>query len=128
MKRLFLYSLTAFGLLLAPLRADAGIQDEWTYCTKNKDGSGYCAGTFRGYRNHPDPNTSVHFAYSSNGGSGVQVNYDGQAHVCMTQPGSAVDKMWPMSISHSGNFQLSWDAAGTCTWLYLGNGSADRSF
>jgi hypothetical protein len=128
MKRPILLSLVAATLALAAIPAQAGSQHEWTYCTRYKGGGGYCAGTFRGYRNHADPTASVHFALASNGGYGVQVNYEGRANVCMVPPGSDVEKIWPLALSHSGNFQLSWNAAGECIHLYLGNGSADRDF
>lgn len=110
--------------------AYAGMKLEYGDCIKNKDGSGYCYGTFRGWRNALDANQSVHFGGSYLAGDkGVQFNWHGQALVCMVPAGSPLESWWPSTILNAtGSFAVNWNAQGQCTHVYLGNSSAYREY
>lgn len=117
----------ALGAVSMGSSALAGFTGQSALCATNADGSGYCAGSFLGFRNHPNPQVFASFTDSHSGYREFAAQYapdavtPAQRYGCM--PSSALQSFWPEAMKHDGYFYISWDAQGTCNSLHLAHGS-----
>jgi len=98
------------------------VHSDGAYCAKNPDGSGWCGGTMRGFRNDPGPNTYALFALGHDGTFGFTANYGNQYFRCdfATPPAPAFQSA---VASGNGYFNVYWNAAGSCYWGFAYRGS-----
>jgi hypothetical protein len=123
MLRSFTALLAAFAVLTV---ADAGFAGQSSsagaYCSTNSDGSGGCSGSFNGFRAASDP--QAYAALWNEGTAYAQfiAELNGSYYSCTTTaPGSA----W-FTISSgqpTTSFSISWNSAGTCTFVSMLAGS-----
>jgi hypothetical protein len=62
-------------LALSATSALAGESYDAALCVKREDGSGYCYGTYRGFRNHWSPKTYVEFLFMADSPPRFYVSY-----------------------------------------------------
>jgi hypothetical protein len=88
-------------------------------------GNRHCGGTFRGFRQDPDPNAFAVFTLESQGTSMLylfQASIGGASYSCIAvNPG--LQALWPAAIANRGGFGIYWDEFGHCTQLALANSS-----
>lgn len=116
-------------LLARPNASEAGYTYESAYCTTNSDGSGYCQGTFLGFRNAPGAYDYAQFQNNTTPGYVPKIfyaSYLGKLYACI--PDGDIAAIWPMAMATRGYFNLVWDASGTCHNLWLNNGSYTQNF
>jgi hypothetical protein len=112
-------------ILLVAESSMAGTQwPDSASCYASSSG-GSCSGTLVGFRNSTDPNAEAYFTVYSTG-STISGAFGG-----MTTAGGggycyAPAAMVPLvqeAINHRGYFSVTWNSAGTCTEIYLEQGS-----
>ena len=128
--------------------ASAGARSIHAYCNQANDGSGYCYGTLRGFRDHPDPNAyfrifrTPFFSNASEWGDGIErrmtASLNGRSYSCdferqwgSTTANHATDYYYrnPMFLaadllmSGEGYFRIEWNTGGYCVELTLAAGS-----
>jgi hypothetical protein len=122
-------SLAALGLASV---ASAGYTFESAACFQNADGSGYCNGTFRGWRNHAQSTAYAYFYENQSGSRGFYARYTVPGATTPSNyscsPDASVAAMWGDALANEGRFHINWDAAGICYNLSVYNGSAYSSF
>jgi hypothetical protein len=122
----------AMGVMGVASSASAGSTFQYAYCAANADGSGYCSGNFLGFRNHAGSGTQVYFNHTDWNTKSFRVDYQASSTAAvqtfMCTPSSAVAALWSSAMSHSGYFNIEWDAAGICTRLQLYHGSQYSNF
>jgi hypothetical protein len=122
-------SLVALGT--APL-AFAGSSTDSSSCFQNADGSGYCYGNFRGWRNSSQSTAYAYFTENDSGSRSFYARYtvsgatNPSTYSCI--PDATVSTIWNEALAHRGYFSIYWDVNGTCYSLYLYNGSQYSSF
>ena len=124
MKKLLWASALMTLFVAAP--SHAGTQYEYGVCASYSDGSGYCGGTFLGFRNYSDPTTYAGFHTSSSGTNAFLSNWNGSAHTCLAS--SAVVGLWPQLQTARGYFYVHWNASGICDSVAFTNGSSYANF
>ncbi|MFP2906457.1 hypothetical protein ACLESD_15615 [Pyxidicoccus sp. 3LFB2] len=115
-------------LALSATSALAGESYDAALCVKNADGSGYCYGTYRGFRNHWSPKTYVEFLFMSNSPPAFYVNYQQTStspviDVTCTARTAAMQAMWPLLISNEQYFSVVWNSTGECTYATVSRSS-----
>lgn len=113
--------------------AGAGSTSDYALCYKATDGSGYCYGTLRGFRNHVNPGTYLYFHDNSMGTRSMAVGFPlssptGTISHFGCSPNSAVAALWSKVMAHRGYIEVAWDVNGICTSMYLFNGSNYSDF
>lgn len=108
--------------------AYAGYKTESAYCKKLKDGSGYCYGTFRGFRNNVDAGASAHFERDAYNNGYFSAFLGGGVYQCAAPAGWIGQDLFNRALTASGWFSVNWDATGQCTNIGLGQDSAFREF
>jgi hypothetical protein len=122
MNKVILLSLFVFSV-----SAHAGLSNpNGATCTKNADGSGVCSGTIKGFRNTANSTDYVEFAYNSDPSfvtRAFYASFNGQFMGCSPTATSVVSSVWPMAMDNTDSFQITWDASGTCTNIFLAHSS-----
>lgn len=127
-----LAAVVACGVVGVGSSALAGYTGQSAFCTAYSDGSGFCYGSFLGFRNHPNSLVFASFTDSESGYREFSARYApdstsaAQFYGCM--PGDAVKPLWSAAIQHRGYFYISWGANGLCNRLHLANGSQYSNF
>ncbi len=114
---------------LSPLVANAGALVSGGFlCARSQDGSGYCTGTHDGARNSHGSGDQVSFALDNTGFAYFGALYDGGTYGCTkTTTADSLDALvWNAAASSRNYFYVTWNAAGTCEWVYIGNFSAHQ--
>ena len=112
--------------------AFAGSTTESSYCYKNTDGSGYCYGTLLGFRNNASSSTYARFYKNTSATRSFYAIYTpagataAQGYSCT--PDATVSTLWDKAIRARGYFNIQWNSSGSCTYLYLANGSQYTNF
>jgi hypothetical protein len=131
MKKVLLALVVIVGTLAA-VRSDAGYQlNNFSGCTRNSDGSGYCYGDFLSVRNTANTSDFAYFTINSTtntcffnmstGGSG-----SGQYGSCSFSAAQA--SLCPIALANKGGFRVDFDNAGHCTYMSFQNGSEYSNF
>jgi hypothetical protein len=112
--------------------AYAGYTSESAYCYKNSDGSGACYGSLLGFSNHAGASTQAYFYKNDSGSKSFYGAYTNTSTGVTTSgsctPDAATGALWSKALSLTGYFHIQWDSTGTCTYLYLNNGSQYSNF
>ena len=122
-------SLAALGIASV---ASAGYSYDNGYCFQNADGSGYCYGNLRGWRNHSQSTAYAYFWENDSGSRGFYARYTvsgattPSTYTCT--PDATVSSMWSAALDNQGRFYVYWDTTGTCYSLSVYNGSAYTNF
>jgi len=120
----------AVAAMFVPVMADAGLSSSGFFnCTKNTDGSGSCHGTFLAARNGPGATDQVSFAMDNSGYLYFGAVQGGVGYSCTKNAtASSFDySLWNGMMSDRNYYYVSWDATGTCSWVYVGNMSGYQS-
>lgn len=121
----------SFGLLVALVApASAGQSSSPpAYCVRNSDGSGYCTGTFRGFRNATGSSYAQFTAYPTTLLS-FYGRYGTTSVSCYRSVSSSTDEIgsgmiqrWPMGAPADTYFEIDWDSSGKCTYFFSGTHS-----
>ena len=113
--------------------ASAGSTSESSYCYKNTDGSGGCYGTLLGFRNSTGSSSNYARFYKNTSASrSFYAYYTSSTTTAPTSytctPDATVSTIWDKAIRARGYFNIQWNASGSCTYLYLANGSQYTNF
>jgi hypothetical protein len=115
-------------LVLAAGTATAGGVWHYAGCYTNPDGSGYCYGSFQGFRDQSYAKSYAEFQEVSDGsrsfGAVYQNPYSGNITSAWCIPDASVAALWPEAMNHNGYFHINFTAGGVCNRLTLTNGSA----
>ena len=115
---------------LAPLAAYAGANVPGGFsCSVQSDGSGYCTGTHQGARDSAGFYDQASFTMATDGFAYFGAVYSGTSYSCskIVTAGSLEALTWNAAISSRNYFYVTWDSAGTCEWVYIGNMSAHQN-
>lgn len=108
-------------LAVVPSQAQAGYKAESSLgCYKRADGSGYCFGSFLGYRNHSDPNAYMVLTEGSGGYRFFQAQLNGSYYSCT--PDSATGAFWSDAVS-AKYVDVEWNSSGVCNYVLVSSGS-----
>lgn len=121
--------LVVLAALLGATEGHAGYTHQSASCFKNADGSGECRGTFAGFRASPNPGDYAYFQYNSTPGYvtyAFYATYNGVFYMCA--PNATLVSMWDVIQNNRGYFNISWNASGTCTNIWINNGSYTQTF
>jgi len=119
------------GVLLAVPSgpAVAGWQWESASCHTYQDGSGWCAGTFLGFRHAADSADFVEFTRDVYGEKYMEAHLQGTWYWCNVDgTNSSFVEIWDLVMQHRGYFSIYWDSNARCTYLSLINGSDVSNF
>lgn len=115
--------LVAVAALAAPGRSEAG--DSYSYapnCSKNADGSGYCQGSMKGFRNSTYADAYATFEINLvNNWTYFYARYNNQSFSCY--PDATTADRYAAALASNGYFYVVWNSSGTCTTLYVFNES-----
>jgi hypothetical protein len=107
-------------------RAGAVIGDI-AFCTKDASGAGTCYGTQRGFRNSPDATAQVDFLLTMSGSVAFLARYGGVTYTCSIPSNPTTIAFANFFSTTNEWFQISWDAAGNCTYNAVWKSSATGS-
>lgn len=97
-------------------------------CYKYSDGSGYCSGTFRGFRNAVGSSYAQFLAYPTTL-LAFYGRYGTTSYSCYRGVSSGDDigvhmvERWPMAAAPDTYFEIDWDSGGTCNYFVTGTRS-----
>ena len=121
--------MVATAVLAAPAIGHAGSKYEGAYCEVNPDGSGWCDGTLRGFRNSAYGTNYASFSSGTSPWNRGQFSASYQTlHGLYCFPTDEVYKLWPTAVAFSGGFTIYWNKSHECNALLLMNGSEHRDF
>ncbi|MCY1020084.1 hypothetical protein [Pyxidicoccus sp. MSG2] len=135
MKSLHLKSLTpvvALATLGLASVASAGLESQSATCYQNTDGSGYCYGNMIGFREDATTTSYASFREDEDGTRSFYARYTvagstaASTYTCI--PDATVSSIWNLALSSRGYFYVTWNTAGTCTYLRMSNGSNYSNF
>lgn len=110
--------------LVAPNAHAGQSNSDFAACNANGDGSGYCYGTFAGFRNASDSSALAEFISGSHYSNEFAAYLNSQWYVCSFPQNSAFDQQLIYAFaSPTEEFSISWDKGGNCTSLYVYRGS-----
>lgn len=103
-----------------PSVSNAGAQYQYANCTNAANGSGSCQGTMLGFRNSSNSSDYAWFFFNGSYRS-FSAHAGGVFGYCT--PNASVATLWDLAMNARGNFSISWDSTGTCTYLAMWSGS-----
>ena len=111
----------ALAMLAAvPTQAQAGYKAESSLgCYKRGDGSGYCYGSFIGFRNNADANAYMVVSEMS-GYKWFQAQLNGAYYSCT--PDATTAAFWGDAVS-AKYIDVEWSASGVCNSMIVSSGS-----
>lgn len=107
----------------------AGYSSSTEYCTKQSNGSGYCEGTYGGFRNGGGSSDYFFFNTQASGTSPAYQYFGAELgntwYSCtVTSSNSSVAAAWPQSVDPTAFFfYIAWDANGNCNSIEINRGS-----
>lgn len=114
----------AVAALAAPGRSEAG--DSYSYppnCSKNADGSGYCQGSMKGFRNSTYADAWAQFEIDvASNWTYFFARYNNQYFSCY--PDATTSNRFASAMAENGYFYVVWNSSGTCTTMYVFNESS----
>jgi hypothetical protein len=110
--------------LAVPGRSEAG---DSSYvlpdCVKYTDGSGYCRGSMKGFRNSSYADAWATFEADITGSwTYFFARYNNQYFSCY--PNTDTSSRYASALAANGYFYVRWDSSATCTTLYVFNESS----
>jgi hypothetical protein len=95
-------------------------------CTKNADGSGWCSGSFRAFRDHADPNARADFYLNHYGAVSFYAQLNGQAYSCFFDATSPYVATFGSAAGQQIDqfFAVAFTKEGKCSYGYLYQGSS----
>ena len=114
----------AVAALVAPGASQAGDSTQFSPdCVKYSDGSGYCRGSMKGFRNSSFADAWVQFETDvGNGWTFFFARYNGRSFACY--PDSASSARFASALASNGYFEVRWNPSAVCTNLYVYNESS----
>jgi len=117
-------SAVAAILILASAPSEAGyVSLDTAGCVTNADGSGYCYGTKRGFRNDAHPGSRAEFYVNHEGRVMFIGELGGLWHSCWFASSTQSTMFASFAAQTNGFFVVSFNASGTCTYGYAYQGS-----
>jgi hypothetical protein len=118
-----LASIVLFGWLGLATRAEAGAQFQSAGCVKNWDGSGYCHGSFNGFRYSSSAWAYAVFSVNSYYDGIFSANDGLRSGWCSVPRDSALFPFFLQAATTRSYFYVSWDASARCVNLQVDNSS-----
>lgn len=114
----------AVAALVAPGVSQAGDATQYVpECVKYTDGSGYCRGSMKGFRNSTYADAWVQFETDvATGWTYFFARYNGLGYGCY--PDTASSARFASAMASNGYFMVRWNASAVCTNMYVFNESA----
>ncbi len=127
MKKRLLALVAALTLAGMTGAAHAGQVGDSAYCSKNADGSGYCYGTFAGFRNTSNYNDFAEFYSPPLGNSTASFSFYASFNGvwCSCTASASTTPAWLLTTALTAHsyFSISWDSNAACTLTNFINAS-----
>ena len=125
MKNVLLTLGAVFVFCMLPGVAHAGADNSnWAYCTKAADGSGYCSGSPAGFKKSPGAGDQSKFISTTYGYVWFNAYLANVNYTCTFPFNSAnTNNLYNLLMLNRGEFNISWDKTGTCTYVEIYNSS-----
>ncbi len=114
----------AVAALVMPAVSQAGDGAQFSPdCVKYTDGSGYCRGSMKGFRNSSFADSWVSFEMEvALGWSTFYARHNGQNYTCY--PDQATSARFASAMASNGYFYVKWNASAVCTNMRVLNDSS----